>query len=227
MPPPPVTANKKHSDVLTRHLKGCERGKIGPIVKPGRRARKRKSCDTCARLKSKCDSKKPCNQCTVKSFNCKYTTQEVDTIELSAREDISIDPQHEQTIAPADASLPMWQLQEEDTDVMDVFQTSTYQMNSPQIHEAIIASPRTNYLHSTTDFVNPNFTNDSGFIDAYDESMIGYDFQNVSMDFDLSTFCDTLLDGPSLPMLLNIVPDSVSPGSNFGRLSQLGFSNEC
>ncbi|KAG4431543.1 hypothetical protein IFR05_012978 [Cadophora sp. M221] len=74
-----TSSSYRHSDVLVRHLKGCNQTALHlndkPAKPPTKRPRVKRACDRCAQVKSKCDYQMPCSRCCGKQLPCQYTRE--------------------------------------------------------------------------------------------------------------------------------------------------------
>ena len=65
------------SDVLVRHMRGCQRGSNDSARrlanKSKSRTKSKSACDECAKAKTKCDHQNPCDRCRQKSLKCEKT----------------------------------------------------------------------------------------------------------------------------------------------------------
>ena len=77
----PLSRLTQPSDVLTRHLRKCEKAinseEMGLLLKERRtrQSRTKRACELCARSKSKCDLQTPCGRCSRRSTTCFYSRE--------------------------------------------------------------------------------------------------------------------------------------------------------
>ena len=83
----------KRSDVLRGHLFRCEQRGSLAVPKKQEKGRKRSSCDSCVKLRTKCDSETPCTRCKELNKPCTRslnTQKSQDASDLRTHDQISI-----------------------------------------------------------------------------------------------------------------------------------------
>ncbi|THH14460.1 hypothetical protein EW146_g5870 [Bondarzewia mesenterica] len=86
------TAQFTRSDLLARHKRSC--GESHPISRSRRR-----SCQTCASLKVKCDLRQPCSKCKSRGRDCVYLSE----VAQESQESRSGSPARQQDVEPKSA----------------------------------------------------------------------------------------------------------------------------
>jgi hypothetical protein len=202
-----------NSDVLSRHLKGCEIGLNDPSCqppKPARRPRIKKACDRCAKLKSKCDNKKQCNQCTHKSIVCHYTRDDSNSSSHSMESAAEAPIQRNKPIN-SDNAMEQWQPQDEDFAMSEAYH-SLKSLPGQVSHQLASYSdiPTAELPSSLVDanFLSPaiNSHNPPAQGMGYLNNGMCYDFESIPLDPDLTNFCETYTDG--LLTYWNTIPES-------------------